>query len=140
MILITDINGKPNVVTFRMTTAKILQSFYNEQSCSDPTGETERIILEEMKRCSKSYTNSDEIGSLEFCKKFVPTFLCLLLENTFFSTNKNLKMTVLISIKFYRMEDQIPFIYSYLCNSLLLKLDNQWCRLRDQEWFFHYCS
>ena len=108
-----------------MTTAKILQSFYKEQSCSDPMGETGRMILEEMKRCSKSYTNSDEIRSLEFCKKFVPTSLCLLLENTFFSTNNNLKMTVLISIKFYRMEDQIPFIYSYLCNSLLLKLDNQ---------------
>ena len=44
-IVITEINGKPNVVTFRTTTAKISQSFYNEQRCSDPTGEKERIIL-----------------------------------------------------------------------------------------------
>ena len=105
-----------------------------------------------MNCCSESYPNNDKVGSLEFCKQFVSTFLCLLLENMFFSTNKDLKvfdliqlkgmnlhyffihltwrvlrpnafvvcstssinrMTVLISISFYRMEDQIPFIYSY---------------------------
>ena len=36
-IIITEINGKPNVVTFRMITAKILQNFYNKQRYSDPT-------------------------------------------------------------------------------------------------------
>ena len=49
-----------------------MQKFYNEQRCSDPTGEKERIILaaakllktetKEMKCCSESYPNSDEIG------------------------------------------------------------------------------
>ena len=75
-IVITEINGKPNVVTFRTTTAKIMQNFYNEQRCSDLKGENERIILaaaklllkteiKEMKCCCESYPNSDEIGSLE---------------------------------------------------------------------------
>ena len=36
-IIITEINGKPNVVTFRMITAKILQNFYNKQRYIDPT-------------------------------------------------------------------------------------------------------
>ena len=44
-IVITEVNGKPNVVTFRMITAKILQNFYNEQKFSDSTGEKVRIIL-----------------------------------------------------------------------------------------------
>ena len=30
-IIVTEINGKPNVVTFRMITAKILQNFYNKR-------------------------------------------------------------------------------------------------------------
>ena len=97
-IAITENNGKPNVVTFRTTTAKTLQNFYNEQRCSDPTREKERIILaaakllkteiNEMKCCCESYPNSDEIGSLEFCKQFVSKALRLLLENIFTSTNK----------------------------------------------------
>ena len=44
-IVITEVNGKPNVVTFRTLTAKILQNFYNEQKFSDSTGEKVRIIL-----------------------------------------------------------------------------------------------
>ena len=30
-IIVTEINGKPNVVTFRMITAKIMQNFYNKR-------------------------------------------------------------------------------------------------------------
>ena len=37
--VITEINCKSNVVTFRTTAAKTLQNFYNEQRCSDPMGE-----------------------------------------------------------------------------------------------------
>ena len=105
-----------------------------------------------MKNCSESYPNSDEIGSLDFCKQFVLTSLRLVLENIFTLTNKDLKvcyliqlngmylhlsfihltrrvlcpnvfavcspsstnrMTVLISINFYAMEDQILFIYNF---------------------------
>ena len=41
-IVITEINGKLNVVTFWTATAKILQDFYNKQGCSDPTGEKKK--------------------------------------------------------------------------------------------------
>ena len=78
-IVITEINGKPNFVTFRTTAAKILQNFYSEQRCSDPTGQKKRIILaaakllktkiKEMNCCSESYPNNDKVGSLEFCKQ-----------------------------------------------------------------------
>ena len=50
-----------------------------------------------MKSCSKSYPKSDKIGSLEFCKQFVPTYLYLPLENTFTSTNKDLKVFDLLN-------------------------------------------
>ena len=101
-IVVRERNGKPNVVTFRTTAAKKLQNFYNEQRCSDSTREKERIILtaakllkpeiKEMKCCSHSYSNSDEIGPLEFCIQFIPRSLRLLLENIFTSTNKDLKV------------------------------------------------
>ena len=106
-IVITEINGKPNIVTLQTTTAKILQNFYNEQRCSDPTREKEIIVLaaakllkteiKEMKCCCEFYPNSDEIGPLEFCKQFVPKFLRLLLENIFTSTNKDLKVFALFN-------------------------------------------
>ena len=86
-IVITEVNDKPNVVTFRILTATILQNFYNEQKFSDSTGEKVRIILaaakllkterKKMKCCSESYPNSDKIGSLEFCKQFALTSLPL---------------------------------------------------------------
>ena len=44
-IVIIEVNDKPNVVTFRILTAKILQNFYNEQKFSDSTGEKVRILL-----------------------------------------------------------------------------------------------
>ena len=44
-IVITEVNDKPNVVTFRILTAKILQNFYNKQKFSDSTGEKVRILL-----------------------------------------------------------------------------------------------
>ena len=66
-IVITEINGKSNVATFRTTKATTLEKFYNEQRCSDPKGEKERIILaavkllkteiKEMKCCSEPYPN-----------------------------------------------------------------------------------
>ena len=97
-----EINGKPNVVTFQMIAAKILQNFYSEQRCSNPTGEKERIILaaakllktkiKEMKYYPEPYPDSDKVGSPELCKQFVPTFLCLLLKNMFTSANKDLKV------------------------------------------------
>ena len=66
------------LLLFERQTTEILQNVYNEQGCSDPTRENERITLaaakllkteiKEMKICSESYPNSDEMGSLEFCK------------------------------------------------------------------------
>ena len=38
-IVITEINGKPNIVTFRTIAAKRLRNFYCKQRCSDLTGE-----------------------------------------------------------------------------------------------------
>ena len=128
-IVITYINGKPNVITFRTTTAKILQNFYNEQRCSDPPGEKERIVLtaekllktdiKEMKCCSKSYPNSDEIASLGFCKQFVSTSLRLLLGNIFTSTKKDLKVSDLFdSIK---SDVFASFLHSFDLNNVTPK-------------------
>ena len=52
-IVITEINDKPNVVTFRTRAAKILRNFYSKQKCSDPTGEKEKNNFS----CSKIIEN-----------------------------------------------------------------------------------
>ena len=95
-IIVTEINGKPNVVTFRMITAKIMQNFYNKRKKKEwiilAAAKFLKTEIKEMKCCSRSHPNSNEIGSLKFYKQFVPTSLPLLLENIFTSTNKDLKV------------------------------------------------
>ena len=96
-----------------------MQNFYNEQRCSDLTGEKERMILaaakllkteiKEMKCCSQPYPNSDEIGSLEFCKQFVQR-LCA----CFWKVSSTKRMTVLISINFYIMARFLLFTVTLL--------------------------
>ena len=92
------------LLLFERQTTEILQNVYNEQGCSNPTREKERITLaaakllkteiKEMEICSKSYPNSDEMGSLEFCKQFVLRSLRPLLENIFTSTNKDFNVFI----------------------------------------------
>ena len=43
-IIITNINGKADVVTFRSTAATILQAFHEEPKSTDPKAEELRII------------------------------------------------------------------------------------------------
>ena len=101
-IVIAEVNGKQDVVTFRTNTSMILQNFYQEQKSNDPTKEKERIILtaakllkteiKETNSSSEFYPTSDEIGSLDYCNQFLPRSLPILLENMFASKNNALKV------------------------------------------------
>ena len=42
-IIITEINGKPNVVTFRSTAKAILQDF-NQQEIMEPDADVEKLV------------------------------------------------------------------------------------------------
>ena len=46
--MITDINGKPNVVTFRTTAAAILQEFYIQQDDVDIEEQKMNIIKKQL--------------------------------------------------------------------------------------------
>ena len=91
-IIITEINGKVNVVTFRGTADAVLQDFHARQK-DDPEREKMHIIqaaaklirddIKSVKTSNESYPASHEIESEEECLKFLPETLKLLLEGIF---------------------------------------------------------
>ena len=62
-VLISNINGKLDVVTFRSTTAKILQKFFDMPKVDNPVAEEHRIVKAAealIKRVIKSQQTSKE--------------------------------------------------------------------------------
>ena len=81
-LVITHINGKSNVVTFRNTAAAILQDFYNSQQKPDLSSEKIRLVqtpsklimsdiklVETENNCYPSY---DDFESQDKCISFLP--------------------------------------------------------------------
>lgn len=100
-IIITELNGKPNVVTFKRTAASILQDFYNEQKKEDPEMEKVRminavanLIKSDIKAIDSSndvYPSREEM-SVESSLQFIPQSLLTLLQGLFVGTNTALKI------------------------------------------------
>lgn len=90
-IIETEINGKPNVVTFRNKASKVLYEFYNQHDL-DPDKNEQRIIetaaklieddIKAVKTSHCIYPGVDDIGSEESIN-FLPTSLQVLLANLF---------------------------------------------------------
>jgi hypothetical protein len=91
-IIITEINGKTNVVTFRSTAEAVLQNFHARQK-DDPTMEKIHIIkaaaklirddIKSVDTSNETYPASHEIESPEECLNFLPETLTLLLGEIF---------------------------------------------------------
>ena len=71
-VIITEINGKPNVVTFRSNAASILHKFYERPKQQDDNVEKLRIIETAVKNDIKlaetskiNYPLADDISSIE---------------------------------------------------------------------------
>ena len=89
-LVITHINGKSNVVTFRNTTAAILQDFYNGQQKPDLSSEkiwliqtASKLIMSDIKLVeteNSCYPSHDDFQSQVKCISFLPKTLRKLLE------------------------------------------------------------
>ena len=101
-VIITDINGKADVVTFCLTAKSILHDFYKQQKKEDPEAEkaaiitaASRIIRSEIKAMAASkqaYPVPSDIESVENNNSFVPLSLRALLENIFTEKDNALKI------------------------------------------------
>ena len=103
-IVISEVNGKQNVVTLHSTASSILHDFYKqpkEQNCVD---EEKRIIetaakliktdIQGIVQSKDVYASCEEISSTENALSFIPDSLCLLLKVLF----SNHDETKLVSI------------------------------------------
>ncbi len=90
-IIISEINGKPNVVTFRSTAKAVLQDFYQqEKKKADPDVEKIRVVetaaklirndIKMIEVSNTAYPTSEEIASEDSCINFLPDTLRVLLE------------------------------------------------------------
>ena len=101
-LVITHINGKSNVITFRNTAAAILQVFYNSQQKPDLSSEEIRLIqnasklimsdiklVETENNCYPSY---DVFESQDKCISFLPETLRKLLEGLIVGKGAKMKI------------------------------------------------
>ena len=99
-IIVTEINGKSNVVTFRRTAAPILHDFYDKQRMEHAESETMRIIgtaakliksdIKSMVTSSDSYPNKEHLSSADVLQ-FLPKSLHRLLQLLFVGQDTDLK-------------------------------------------------
>ena len=101
-IVISNIQGKPNVVTFISTANKILADFHSNRSSDDANVEKLRVIkaAEELIKIDiKSlpvhgvYPTVEELATFEGCLEYVPFSLRNLLEHMFVGKDKSRKVS-----------------------------------------------
>ena len=80
-IIITEINGKPNIVTFRITGKAVLQDFYQQEKM-EPDADVEKIRVVETASTSKpletsntAYPTCEEMASGDACINLIPETL-----------------------------------------------------------------
>ena len=88
-VIVTEMNGKQNVVTFKSNAHSILHSFYSRTNNNDSEAEKMSIIktagklimndIKSIEVCKDTYPSSTDIMSTESNLEFVPDSLrCLL--------------------------------------------------------------
>ena len=102
-IILTEINGKPNVVTFRNRAKAVLHNFYSQQRGDDPDTEKIRIVetasklirddikaVETSHKCN-IYPACDELRHDE-CMNYLPSTLRALLEGALWERDPREKL------------------------------------------------
>ena len=90
-IIITEINGKANVVTFRSTAKAVLRDFYQQEKIeSDADVEKIRVVktaatlikndIKVIETTNTVYPTCEEMASEDACINFLPETLRVLLE------------------------------------------------------------
>ena len=102
-IIQTEINGKPNVVTFRHKAEIILHEFHKNQDKSlNPDAEKLKLVeaaakvirsdIKSIESCTLNYPDSCEIDSAHQCLQYLPVTLKLLLESIIIGKDSELKI------------------------------------------------
>lgn len=101
-IIITEINGCPNIVTFRSTASSILNAFYRQPKSEDLEAEKMRLIeaasnlirtdIKSVVQDKAIYPTSLSVSSVEDCTAFIPKSLQLLLNVILVGKDKDLKL------------------------------------------------
>lgn len=96
-VVITNINGKPNIVTFRKAAAQILQEFYDTPKMDSEAEEKQRIIkaayeliksdIKEMDTSKSSYPDPSQLRSIDLNLKYLPESLRFILSGLFPGAN-----------------------------------------------------
>ena len=106
-IIITDINGKPNVVTFKPKASSILSDFHNASKKDSCDVDQEKIHLvktaakliksdiKDVKFKKESYPSCQEMSSVQQNLDFLPETLYLLLKELFLGKNCGLKVAAI---------------------------------------------
>ena len=100
-IIVTEINGRPNVVTFRTTVNNVIQDLHNQKQ-QDPQTEklniikaAAKLIREDIKAFQSNndyYPSSDDIASIDKNVEYLPQSLKLLLQTLFTGKNIDIKL------------------------------------------------
>ena len=100
-IIITEINGKPNVVTFQSTACRILYDFHT-QNPKDPEQEKAQIIktaaklikhdIKAIQKSKDEYPSTTEMQSSEAALEYMPDSLKTLLQIVFTGANVDVKL------------------------------------------------
>ncbi|CAC5362574.1 unnamed protein product [Mytilus coruscus] len=102
-IVITEINGKSNVVTFRSTAKSILQKFYQRPTQQDTEAEKKSIIstaarliksdIQSKETSKQFYASSYDLSSAECNLSYIPESLRLFLKGIFSEKDVDLKIS-----------------------------------------------
>lgn len=90
-IVMAEVNGKKNVITFKSTADSLLHSFYRKSDSSAHEKEAliqtaANLIAEDIKALSsdrRCYPTSEEIASMDAYSKYIPQSLMMFLEHIF---------------------------------------------------------
>lgn len=101
-VIITEINGKQNVVTLRRTASSILHDFYSQCKSDNPESEKVKLIKTAAKLIKNDiksvntnrnvYPNSHDISSVVVNKQFIPDSLVQLLRDLFIEKGADTKV------------------------------------------------
>ncbi len=101
-IVITHVNGKSNVVTFRSTAKAVLQEFCISQQRSDPNTEKLRfvqtaakLIMSDIKSVETSHDHYPSCNAEDTCIDFLPETLRILLEGLIVSKGAKMKIAAI---------------------------------------------
>jgi hypothetical protein len=129
-IIIAELNGTRDVVTFRNTAASVLHDFYYLPKKQDPDTEKLRIVetaahlikndIKSMAVAKDIYPSPEDISSVEKNLAFLPETVHLLLQKLFIGTDAELKIASLGQAIMQATRPHVLIAPLHRCTTILL--------------------